>query len=70
MNINIQIPRPTNIFDMLKSVEDIVTNQARIKDEDFVNYKRRITLEEKAIKMWLKGRIFHDSSKLGTYRKN
>lgn len=67
---SIQIPRPPTIFDMLpKTVEDIVTDQTRFKDEDFVNYKKRIALEQKVVKIWLRGRMFHDSSKLGTYRK-
>ena len=66
----IRIPKPPTIFDVLPdSVEDIVTDQVRIKDEDFVDYKRRITLEGKVIKMWLRGRMFHDSQKLGTWRK-
>ena len=66
----LQIPRPKTIFDVLpESVEDIVSDQVRFVDENFVDYKRRITLEQKVLKIWLRGRMFYDSSRLGTYRK-
>lgn len=66
----IQIPVPTNVYDELpKSIEDLVSSQVRFEDEDFVDYKKRIGLESKLKKFWFRGRMFWNSSKLGTYRK-
>ena len=41
----------------------------RLKDESFEDYKARRKLINKRIKAWRKGRVFHNSSRDGVYRK-
>ena len=57
-----QIPRPNN-------VHDVVSSKVRFDGENFVSYKKRIALENKFIKLYCRGRMFHDSSAKGTYKK-
>lgn len=59
-----------SVYDLLpESLDDLVSSSVRLDDEDFTEYKKRLRVENKIKKLWLRGRMMHDSSKMGTCRK-